>query len=74
MRANDIVGRRIRGVVQECCTDNSNTRVWHVSQIVFEDGSSLTFHVAELAGDYAVLGTFHPARASVLRDAPPADD
>lgn len=56
MRAKDIVGKKVAGVVQERTYVDKETLVYDVKSIVFEDGTVLYFSVAELPGDYAVEG------------------
>jgi len=57
MRARDIIGKKVTKVVQVRTTDTSDTVVYDVEALVFEDGTYLHFSVAELHGEYAVIGT-----------------
>lgn len=56
MRARDIVGRKVVRVEQERTYDDNHELLYELRCIVFDNGTELWFNVAEMPGDYAVMG------------------
>ncbi len=56
MISQDIVGKRVKKVVQGRVWTNYGTMVHNIQRLLFEDGTELDLSVAELEDDYAVIG------------------
>lgn len=62
MRARDIVGKRVVAVKQGRDRSNADRSYWGIEEIVFDDGSSMTFGTVDRENDGSdVVGTYHPA-------------
>jgi hypothetical protein len=66
MRARDIVGKKVKRVVQQRTHDSLGNPLWELQGIEFENGTYLHLSVAEQLGDYAV--TAHVYRATKGQD------
>lgn len=70
MRAKDVVGRRIVKVKQTPINRGrgySTEVLWGLDHIVLDNGTRIYFTVAEMPGDYLVLGHTHTDRPAGAR-------
>ncbi len=54
MRAADVVGRKIVKITQRRVRDSGHQTVWELERIELDNGTWITFNVAEMDGGYAV--------------------
>lgn len=58
MNVRKVIGKRITKVFQtRVYSDNMNRWIWNVDGLLLENGMLVTFHTAELEGDYATVAT-----------------